>query len=104
MDVSARGTSRGLATLWYDDKFSLKSSYATQNWIYTKLQDLSSKTVISLFNLYVHVYFLEKKVCWKYLSEFMEIHSPINIIVVGDLNLILDPKEKHGGTRGKDPF
>ena len=34
----------------------------------------------------------------------MEFHSPINIIVARDLNIILDPKEKHGGTRDKDPF
>ena len=34
----------------------------------------------------------------------MEIHSPINITVAGDLNIILDPKEKRGGFRGKDPL
>ena len=34
----------------------------------------------------------------------MAIHSPINIIVAGDLNIILDPKEKRGGVRGKYPL
>ena len=34
----------------------------------------------------------------------MESHSPLNITIVGDLNIILDPKEKRGGVRGKDPF
>ena len=34
----------------------------------------------------------------------MEIHSPTNITVAGDLNIILDPKEKCGGNRGKDPL
>ena len=29
--VSARGTSQGLATLWLEDMFQLKSSFATQN-------------------------------------------------------------------------
>ena len=89
--VSARGTSGGLATLWYDDKFILNSLYVTQHWIFTELQHISSKIVISLFNLYVSIYFLEKKVCWKSLSEFMEIHSHINVILEGDLNIILDP-------------
>ena len=51
MEVSARGTSRGLATLWSDDKFLLKASFATQHWIYTKLRHLPSKISISLFNL-----------------------------------------------------
>ena len=102
--ISAKGTSGGLSTLWSDDKFILKSSYVTQHWIYTKLQLISSKTFISLFNLYVPVYFLEKSFCWNTLSEYMEIHSPINITVAGDINIILDPKEKRGGARGKDPF
>ena len=34
----------------------------------------------------------------------MEIHSPINITVARDLNIILDPKQKRGGAQGKDPF
>ena len=34
----------------------------------------------------------------------MEVHSPTNITVAGDLNIILDPKGKHGGNRGKDPL
>ena len=59
--VSARGTSRGLATLWFDDKFILNSSYITQHWIFTELQHITSNIVISLFNLYVPFYFLEKK-------------------------------------------
>ena len=32
------------------------------------------------------------------------IYSPSNIIVAGDLNVILEPKEKKGGVRGKDPL
>ena len=38
------------------------------------------------------------------MSDFMEIHSPINITVAGDLNIIFDPKEKRGGVWGKDPL
>ena len=102
--VSARGTSRGLATLQTEDKFLLKRSYSTQHWIYAKLQHLPSKISLALFNVYVPVNYIEKNVCQKSLSDFMEIHSPTNITVVGDLNIILDPKEKKGGDWGKDPF
>jgi len=35
------------------------------------------------------------------LSDFLDIYSPQNIIVVGDLNLIIDPKEKRGNS-GRD--
>ena len=37
MAVNARGTSGCLATLWFEEKFLLKDSFATQYWIYTKL-------------------------------------------------------------------
>ena len=38
MVVSARGTYGGLATLWPDDNFLLKTSFVTQHWIFTELQ------------------------------------------------------------------
>ena len=66
--VSARGTSRGLVALWSDDKFILNSSYVTQRWILTELQHISSNIVFSLFNVYIPIYFLKKKACWKSLS------------------------------------
>ena len=104
MAVSARGTSGGLATLWYEEDFLRKASYASQHWIFTHLQHIPSNTSLALFNLYVPVNLIEKKDCWTSLSQFIENHSPINIIVVGDLNIILDPMEKKGGVRGKDYF
>jgi len=35
------------------------------------------------------------------LFDFLDIYSPQNIIVVGDLNLVNDPKEKRGGNSGR---
>ena len=49
---------------------------------------------MALFNLYVPVNFIEKKDYWNSLLDFIEIYTPINIIVVGDLSIILDPNEK----------
>ena len=59
---------------------------------------------MALFNLYVPVNLKEKKECWNSLSDFLEIYYPTNIIVAGDLNIILDPKEKKCGVIGNDPF
>ena len=95
--VSARGTSGGLETLWSEDIFLLNESYASQHWIFTDLQHIPSKTSLALFNLYVPVNLIEKKDCWTTLSHFIETHSPNNIIVAGDLTIILDPMEKKGG-------
>jgi hypothetical protein len=59
---------------------------------------------ISLFNLYVPVIYSEKRECWASLSTFLEQHNPNNIIVAGDLNIVLKPKEKRGGSTNRDPM
>ena len=53
--ISIKGSSRGLATLWADEEFTLESSFDTQHWIYTELHHKTSKLILSLFNLYVPV-------------------------------------------------
>ena len=35
--VSLRGSSGGLATLWYEEIFFLKNTFVTHHWIYTEL-------------------------------------------------------------------
>ena len=101
-DVSARGSLGGLATFQSEEMFQLVSYFETQHWIYTELFDKLNKTSISLFNLYIHVHFLEKKECWHTLIDFVESNSPTNIIVVGDLNLVFDSKEKRGVIISRD--
>ena len=73
--ASARGTSGGLDTLWSEENFLLQSSHSTHHWIFSELQHLLSKTTISLFNLYVPVNYLEKRICWQTLSLFLENHD-----------------------------
>ena len=102
--VSVRGTSGGLATLWCEDNFHLKSSFFNQHWIFTELHHISSKISMALFNLYVPVNYKEKKECQNTLSDFLEVYSPSNIIVEWDISIILEPKEKKGGVCGKDPI
>ena len=92
--VNARGTSRGLVTLWSEEKFHLKRWFVTQHWIFTELVHLSSKISLALFNLYVPVNFIENKECWTSLSEFLEVNLPSISIIAGDLNITLAPNEK----------
>jgi exonuclease III len=100
--ISARGTSGGIKTLWKAEQFSLVNSYNTQHWSFTELKHTASKLTIALFNLYVPTLHNEKKDCWKTLNEFLEQNSPSNIIIVGDLNLVMNGKEKRGGRPSKD--
>eukprot|EP00253_Pinus_taeda_P018086 PITA_18086 len=101
--VSARGTARGLGTLW-TKSFSLERFSATQHWIFTELRHTVSNLTLALFNLYVPVHYEEKKECWRSLSDFLEQINPTNLVIGGDLNIILDPKEKKGGIQSRDPF
>ena len=59
---------------------------------------------MAFFNLYVLVNLIEKKNCWNSMSQFIETHTPINIIVTVDLNIILDPIVKKGGVQEKILF
>jgi len=99
--ASSRGNSGGVATLWSEDHFHLLKSHETQHWIFTELKHLESKLTIALFNLYVPVIYVEKQECWNSLSEFLDLHSPNNIILGGDFNIVMKPKEKRGGTTPK---
>jgi exonuclease III len=100
--ISARGSSGGIATLWKAEQFSLVNSYNTQHWSLIELKHIASKLTIALFNLYVLTLHSEKKECWKTLNEFLEQNSPNNIIIAGDLNLVMNGKEKRGGRSSKD--
>jgi exonuclease III len=100
--ISARGSSGGIATLWKEEQFSLVNSYNTQHWSFTELKHTASKLTIALFNLYVPTVYSEKKDCWKTLIEYLELISPNNIIIVGDLNIVMNGKEKRGGRTSKD--
>eukprot|EP00253_Pinus_taeda_P023887 PITA_23887 len=102
--VSSRGTSRGLATLWNDHLFQLENHKETQHWIQTELMHKASKLNITLFNLYVPVSYQEKRECWSSLSAYLEQIAPSNIIIAGDLNIIMKAKEKRGGTNNRDPM
>ena len=57
-----------------------------------------------LFNLYVPVNLQEKRECWNSLAAFLNANSFSNLIIAGDLNLILNAKEKVGGVYGRDPM
>eukprot|EP00253_Pinus_taeda_P020488 PITA_20488 len=54
--------------------------------------------------MYVPINYYEKRDCWNSLSVFLEQHSPSNIILAGDLNIVLNPKEKRGGSGNGDPM
>eukprot|EP00253_Pinus_taeda_P001699 PITA_01699 len=102
--VSTRVSVGGIGTFWSGKIFLLERSYETKHWIFTELRHTSSNLLLALFNLYVPVHYAKKRECWKSLSDFLELHNPKNIVIGGDLNIIMDPKEKRGGSYTRDPM
>ena len=104
MVMGSRGTAGGIATLWTKNVFTMEQSHITQHWLFSKLRHNSSQKSFCLFNLYVSVNSLEKRECWSTLDVYLAANSFSNIIVAGDLNIILNDEEKNGGFYGRDPM
>ena len=60
--VSSRGASKGIGTLWDEQKFELIESKQYTHWIYTKLLHIETNIQVSLFNIYVPNIFVEKNI------------------------------------------
>ena len=67
--VSARGASGGLATFWDSAKLDLVEEEGTTHWLFTKLFHKDSSHLVSIFNMYGPVSFVEKKECWDSLKK-----------------------------------
>ena len=94
--VSARGASGGLATFWDSAKLDLVEEEGTTHWLFTKLLHKDSGHLVSLFNIYVPVSFVEKKDCWDSLKMFLIHHNLENLVLAGDLNVTLAMAKKKG--------
>ena len=60
--VSARGASGEIGTLWRKDVFDLIHSVSNTHWILSILLHKDSRIQLSLFNIYVPVLYMEKKI------------------------------------------
>eukprot|EP00253_Pinus_taeda_P002140 PITA_02140 len=101
--ISARGASGGIGKLWNSNKYAVIFEVSNMHWLLLKLQNLDTKEIFSLFNVYSPVNIQEKKECWDTIRRQVDLTNLENIIIDGDLNLTLHLTEKRGGNAIRDP-
>lgn len=93
---NSRGASGGITTMWNKQQWNCKSSVLKQNWIRTSLVNKEESCDLIIYNVYIPNHFREKEQCWKELKEEIDKEQNSNVILAGDLNLILHANEKRG--------
>ena len=91
--ISSRGASRGIGTLLDDKKFEAVDIKYSSYWILTLLRQKDTNILVRIFNIYAPNSYAEKKVYWSLLREEKS-NLQGNVILAGDLNVILNQDEK----------
>ena len=102
--ASTRGASGELGTLWKKYSFEVIHSTSNNHWILTILLHKESGIQVSIINIYAPVLLMEKRDCWQSIQDKLSSQNLENIILAGDLNIILNSKEKKGGSLVRDPL
>jgi len=89
-----RGASGGITTLWHQDKWNNTTKTVKQHWIKIVFKNNMSIQQLVIYNVYVPNHYRDN------IAE----EENNNIILGGDLNLILHANEKRGGNFTPDPF
>ena len=101
--ISSRGASGGIGTLWDDKKFEVVDIKYNSCWILTLLRQKDTNTLVRIFNIYAPNSYAEIFFCWNLLCKERS-NLQGNVILVGDLNVILSQDEKRGGSLVRDPI
>jgi len=100
----SRGASGGITVMWNSQLWDCKSSLPNQNWLKINLAHKDESWDLIIYNVYIPNQYREKEQCWKELKEDIDNEQNPNIILAGDLNLVLHANEKRGGNFLHDPF
>jgi exonuclease III len=102
-EISSRGASGGICTLWNSQRFILADFQQSQHWFLTKLWNNTSRKSVSIINVYVPNLYQEKLDCWRSLFNIVEDYSNNEVILSCDFNTTLYPWENKGGSLVQDP-
>ena len=98
-----RGASGGILTIWDRNKWICDSTSVHQNWIRITLESKTGGSKVTVYNVYAPNQYREKEMCWNTLEASIEEEQNNNLIIAGDLNLVMHANEKRGGNFTPDP-
>lgn len=90
----ARGASGGITTMCNKNTWICISKTINPHWIKVILESQEKQKQIVIYNIYTPNHFRDKEQCWDTLQEDIQAEDNRNIILGGDLNLILHANEK----------
>eukprot|EP00253_Pinus_taeda_P013489 PITA_13489 len=99
----ARGASGGILTIWDSNKWICDSTSVHQNSIRITLESKTGGSKVTVYNVYALNQYREKEMCWNTLEASIEEEQNNNLIIAGDLNLVMHANEKRGGNFTPDP-
>jgi exonuclease III len=102
--VSSQGASGDIATLWDEQIWTLEVTLETQRWLLTVLKNKDNNNNIFVVNVYMPNSYKDKMATWNSLSELKNSIDLSSCIIGGDFNTHLNPGEKKGGSKIRDPF
>lgn len=99
----SRGASGGIATLWNHNVWKHTTDTISEYWIKVTLESLTDSKRIVIYNIYGPSHYRDKEQCWTSLKVDIDEEENNDIILGGDLNLILHSNKKRGGCFSHDP-
>ena len=68
------------------------------------LENNEDQQNLVIYNIYAPNHLRDKECCWEEIKVSMNAEENTNVILGGDLNLVLHANEKRGGIFSPDPF
>ena len=89
--------------------YGVKKNFTLKDGLYLNIGYLLNYFIYQVSSLWLYSTSMSLLILWKRksvgsLADFVDVNSPSNSIIAGDLNIMLAPNEKKGGVVGNDFF
>ncbi|WOH14893.1 hypothetical protein DCAR_0934421 [Daucus carota subsp. sativus] len=94
VEVSSRGLSGGLLTVWSKDHISISDIIFSQNWILVQGLNTTSNSQFACLNIYAPQSAKMKQLLWEELGTLLLSLCDLQVCLLGDFNVVRQSNEK----------